>query len=120
LFLPDSEEDEDEVQQDEVVGDSDADEMGESAAAVAAVLGVRGDEEEDEVEVQTVTRGTGDDERADAGMTSTLRSTAGTQLRRDAVRAAKRRAAAMGGGDDDDSDDAVFKGFGGRKKGRAR
>jgi len=109
------------------------DEMGESAAAVAAVLGVRDGDEEDEVGDETVTRGTatlghgehasavGDDERADAGMTSTLRSTAGTQLRRQAVRAAtKRRAAAMGGVDDDDSDDAVFKGFGGRKRGRVR
>jgi hypothetical protein len=132
LFLSDSEEDEaeDEVQGGDG-GGSDADEMGESAAAVAAVLGVRGDEV-DEVEDETVTRGTGafahgepasvaGEERADAGMTSTLRSTAGTQLRREAVRAAKRRAAAMGGGNDDDSDDAVFKGFGnGRKRGRVR
>jgi hypothetical protein len=58
------------------------------------VLGVRGDKE-DEVEDETVTRATGTfahgdhtlvvgEERADAWMTSTLRSTAasGTQLRR--------------------------------------
>jgi hypothetical protein len=51
----------------------------------------------------------------------TLRSTAGTQLRREAVRAAtKRRAAALVEADDDPDDDAVFKGFGARKWGKVR
>jgi hypothetical protein len=103
--------------------------LDESAAAVATELGVgvRGDEDDDLTGMSGTGHGEraalamGDDERADTGMTATLRSTAGTQLRRDAVRGAKRRAAAaLGGGDDDDSDDAVFKGFGGRKRGRIR
>jgi hypothetical protein len=97
----------------------------ESAAAVAAELGVLegGDEE-----TVTLIWDTGTDtlehtdERADAvgAMTSTLRLTAGTQLRRHAVRTAKRRAVVAQGGDDDDSDDVVFKEFGGRKKERVR
>ena len=59
----------------------------------------------------------GDDR--EAAMTSTLRSTAGTQVRRTAARAAKKRPVALVDLDDGDSDDdAVFKGFGGRKRGR--
>jgi len=57
----------------------------------------------------------GDDR--ETAMTSTLRSTAGTQVRRAAARTAKRPVALVDLGDDD-SDDAVFKGFGGRKRGR--
>jgi hypothetical protein len=59
------------------------------------------------------------DEREAAAMTSTLRSTAGTQVRRAAARAAKKRpAAVLVDPDGDSDDDAVFKGFGGRKRGR--
>jgi hypothetical protein len=59
----------------------------------------------------------GDDR--EAAMTSTLRSTAGTQVRRTAARAVKKRPVALVDRDDGDSDDdAVFKGFGGRKRGR--
>ncbi|KAI9455675.1 hypothetical protein BJY52DRAFT_1151531 [Lactarius psammicola] len=59
----------------------------------------------------------GDDR--EAVMTSTLRSTAGTQVRRAAARAAKKRpAAVLVDPDGDSDDDAVFKGFGGRKRGR--
>ncbi|KAF8476316.1 hypothetical protein DFH94DRAFT_758427 [Russula ochroleuca] len=125
LFLSDDEEDElDEIEdEDEVADQVDQDA---SEAVVALELGADVSEEN--------ARGTGtgtfghasaagDDERVvDApGMSATLRSTAGTQLRREAVRAAaKRRAAALVGADDDDSDDdaAVFKGFGARKRGR--
>lgn len=132
LFLPSDDEDNDEFvagsELDELDGSSEMP-RDESAAAVAAELGVgvRGDEDDELTGTSGTGRGeraalaVGDDERADTGMTATLRSTAGTQLRRDAVRGAKRRAAAaLGAGDDDDSDDAVFKGFGGRKRGRVR
>ncbi|KAI9439367.1 hypothetical protein H4582DRAFT_134338 [Lactarius indigo] len=51
--------------------------------------------------------------------TSTLRSTAGTQVRRAAARGAKKRpAAVLVDPDGDSDDDAVFKGFSGRKRGR--
>ena len=138
LFLPSDSEDE-EDQMDEIEdedGDGDGDVMDHdqdldaSAAAVALALGA------DASGTATATGGTfghasaaavGDDAStaaAAAGMTPTLRSTAGTQLRREAVRAsaAKRRAAAALAEADDDSDDdaAVFKGFGARKRGRVR
>jgi hypothetical protein len=58
----------------------------------------------------------GDDR--EAAMTSTLRSTAGTQVRRAAARAVKKRPVALVDVDGDSDDDAVFKGFGGRKRGR--
>ena len=58
----------------------------------------------------------GDDR--EAAMTSTLRSTAGTQVRRAAARAVKKRPVALVDLDGDSDDDAVFKGFGGRKRGR--
>lgn len=59
----------------------------------------------------------GDDR--EAAMTSTLRSTAGTQLRRAAARVVKKRpVAVLEDPDGDSDDDAVFKGFGGRKRGR--
>jgi hypothetical protein len=133
LFLPsDSEDEEDEM--DEIEDeDGDGDEMDHdqdldaSAAAVALALGA---------DASGTATGTGtfghasaaavgdDASAAAAGMTPTLRSTAGTQLRREAVRAsaAKRRAAAVLAEADDDSDDdaAVFKGFGARKRGRVR
>ena len=51
-------------------------------------------------------------------MTSTLRSTAGTQVRRAAARTVKKRPVALVDLDGDSDDDAVFKGFGGRKRGR--
>jgi hypothetical protein len=57
----------------------------------------------------------GDDR--EAAMTSTLRSTAGTQVRRAAARTVKRPVALVDV-DGDSDDDAVFKGFGGRKRGR--
>ncbi|KAH9025233.1 hypothetical protein EDB85DRAFT_1984556 [Lactarius pseudohatsudake] len=51
--------------------------------------------------------------------TSTLLSTAGTQVRRAAARGARKRpAAVLADPDGDSDDDAVFKGFGGRKRGR--
>lgn len=51
--------------------------------------------------------------------TSTLLSTAGTQVRRAAARGARKRpAAVLVDPDGDSDDDAVFKGFGGRKRGR--
>ncbi|KAH9029739.1 hypothetical protein EDB83DRAFT_2653035 [Lactarius deliciosus] len=51
--------------------------------------------------------------------TSTLLSTAGTQIRRAAARGARKRpAAVLADPDGDSDDDAVFKGFGGRKRGR--
>ena len=113
LFLTSDDESEDEVGGGEVDEIDEIDEVDESAGVVATELGAG----EEEAEV----RGTAyDDERVDAGMTSTLRSTAGTQSRREAMRAAKKRAAAALGGADDDSDDAVFKGFGSRKRGRVR
>ena len=120
LFLPDDD-DEDEDELDEIEDEDEVgveDEMDQdqdaSAAAVALELGadVSG----------TGTLGHVGDETA-AGMTPTLRSTAGTQLRREAVRAstAKKRAAALAGAEDDSDDDAaVFKGFGARKRGRVR
>jgi len=137
LFLPSDDEDEDEFVAGGGDHGSEVDELDESSempldesvAAVAAELGVgvRGDEDDELTGTSATGHGepavlaVGDGERADTGMTATLRSTAGTQLRRDAVRGAKRRAAAaLGAGDDDDSDDAVFKGFGGRKRGRVR
>jgi len=111
--LSDDDESEDEVGGGEVDEIDEIDEVDESAAVVAMELGAG--EEEEEV------RGTADDDkRVDAGMTSTLRSTAGTQSRREAMRAAKKRATAALGGADDDSDDAVFKEFGSRKRGRVR
>ena len=129
LFLPsDSEDEEDEMDEieDEDEGgggggdvvDHDQDQDA-SAAAVALALGA---------DASGTATGTGtlghDDAPAAAGMTPTLRSTAGTQLRREAVRAsaAKRRAAAALAEAEDDSDDdaAVFKGFGARKRGRVR
>lgn len=57
----------------------------------------------------------GDDR--EAVMTSTLRSTAGTQARRAAAARASKRPAVLVD-PDDDSDDAVFKGFGSRKRGK--
>ncbi|KAI0276241.1 hypothetical protein BGY98DRAFT_987158 [Russula aff. rugulosa BPL654] len=103
LFLSDDDDDDDELlaevedEVDEVVDEGE----GESAAAVALALGADVSEEN--------------------GLTSTLRSTAGTQLRREAVRATtKKRAAALVEADDDSDDDAVFKGFGARKRGKVR
>ena len=58
----------------------------------------------------------GDDR--EAAMTSTLRSTAGTQVRRAAARTVNKRPVALVDLDGDSDDDAVFKGFGGRKRGR--
>ncbi|KAH9961776.1 hypothetical protein BC827DRAFT_1201768 [Russula dissimulans] len=123
LFLSDDESDDEDEDEDEGGGSGEGemdeideiDELDESAAVVAMELGAVEEEEDVRATVDN-----DDDERVDAGMTSTLRSTAGTQSRREAMRAAKKRAAAAMGGADDDSDDAVFKGFGSKKRGRVR
>jgi hypothetical protein len=109
LFLSDDEDDGDELldEVEEVVDEGEGE--GESAAAVALALGADLSEENG--------RGTG----TAGDVTPTLRSTAGTQLRREAVRATtKRRAAALVEADGDSDDDAVFKGFGARKRGKVR
>ena len=93
LFLSDPSDDEyDDAGVVDLVGDSD----GGDSALVSELVG---------------------DDR-DAAMTSTLRSTAGTQVRRAAARAVKKRPVALVDLDGDSDDDAVFKGFGGRKRGR--
>ena len=93
LFLSDPSDDEDDdAGVVDLVGDSD----GGDSALVSELIG---------------------DDR-EAAMTSTLRSTAGTQVRRAAARAVKKRPVALVDFDGDSDDDAVFKGFGGRKRGR--
>ena len=93
LFLSDPSDDEyDDAGVVDLVGDSD----GGDSALVSELVG---------------------DDR-EAAMTSTLRSTAGTQVRRAAARAVKKRPVALVDLDGDSDDDAVFKGFGGRKRGR--
>ncbi|KAH9984922.1 hypothetical protein BJV77DRAFT_1086941 [Russula vinacea] len=107
LFLSDDEDEEDEIIEEDEIEDEVVHEDA-SEAVVALELGA----DVSGTGTGTVTFGhasaaaAGDDERVvDApGMSSTLRSTAPTQLRKEAVRAAaKRRAAALVGADGDDS-----------------
>ncbi|KAI0300679.1 hypothetical protein B0F90DRAFT_398184 [Multifurca ochricompacta] len=124
LFLSDDE-DEDEVAGGimELDDSDDGDSEEDQALSMGKRVGTLGLGVNDPFEEGVGERGRDEDEDEEAGMTSTLRSTAGTQLlqREAAVRATKRRAAAVSRGDpDDDSDDAVFKGFESRKRGRVR
>ena len=111
-------------------------ELDEPAAAVALELGADDGHDGGMGEGADAGAGTGTgtlgreedgegDEREDAWLTSTLRSTAATQqVRREAARTStnkKRRAAVIAeDDDDDDSDDAVFKGFSRRTRKRGR